>query len=74
MNEDKVREMAANVARLLEVHKKQHELMKKLLGITLKHLKDRRRLIPKEAWDERQELIAALEQITTEDEHDRGRS
>lgn len=67
LDEDKVREMAANVARLLEVHKQQHELMKKLLSITLKHLKDRRRLLPQDVWDERQELIAALEQLATED-------
>ena len=67
LDESKVQEMAANVAHLLEVHEKQHELMKKLLTVTLKHLKDRRRLLPKEVWDERQELIAALEQLTTED-------
>lgn len=67
LDEDKVREMAANVAHLLEVHKKQHELMKKLLAIAVKHLKDRRRIVPTETWGERQELIAALEQLTTED-------
>ena len=69
MDEDKVREIAANVEQLIAVHKKQHELMKKLLAIAVKHLNDRRRIVPTETWRERQDLIAALEQLATEDKH-----
>jgi DNA gyrase/topoisomerase IV subunit A len=72
MDEDKVREMAAKVEQLIAVHKEQHELMKKLLTIVVKHLNDRRRIVPTETWRERQDLIAALEQLATEDEHGRG--
>jgi hypothetical protein len=67
MDEGKAREMAAKVEQLIAVHKEQHELMKKLLTIAVKHLKDRRRIVPTETWGERQYLIAALEQIITED-------
>ena len=72
MDEDKVREIAAKVEQLIAVHKEQHELMKKLLTITVKHLNDRRRIVPTETWRERQDLIAALEQLATEEEHGRG--
>lgn len=66
LDRDKVRELATNVERLLDVHKRQHETMKKLLRICAKHLEDRRRLIPDETWAERKELIAVLKEITDE--------
>ena len=66
LDRDKVRELATNVERLLDVHKRQHETMKKLLRICVKHLEDRRRLIPDETWVERKELIAVLKEITDE--------
>lgn len=66
LDKDKVRELATNVERLLDVHKRRHKTMKKLLRICVKHLEDRRRLIPDETWAERKELIAVLKEITDE--------
>ncbi len=64
MDEAKVKALTDNVNQLIEVHKQQHETMKKLLRLCTKHLEDRRRLIPDEVWKERQELVAALKEIT----------
>jgi hypothetical protein len=72
MDEDKVREMAAKVEQLIAVHKEQFKLIRELMKVCLKHLNDRRRIVPTETWRERQDLIAALEQLATEDEHGRG--
>lgn len=64
MNEEKVRAMVENIEELLAAHDRQRDNYMKLFKICLKHLKDRRRLIPMETWDERQQLIDALESLT----------
>lgn len=64
MNEEKVRAMVENIEELLKVHDRQKENYMKLFKLCLKHLKDRRKLIPMETWDERQQLIDALEGLT----------
>lgn len=56
--------LAENVNELLILRRKQNETTRQLLRVCLKHLKDRRSLIPTEVWKERQELIAALEEFT----------
>lgn len=66
LDKSKVQELATNVELLLDVHRRQHETMKKLLRVCVKHLEDRRRLIPDETWAERQQLIAALKELTDE--------
>jgi len=67
MDKEKVRELAGNVRQLLDLHKQKHETVKKLLTICVKHLKDRRRLIPDETWQERLQLIQALEIVINEE-------
>jgi len=66
LDKSKVKELVSNVTDLLDLHKRRHETMKKLLRICVKHLEDRRRLIPDETWAERQQLIAALKELTNE--------
>ena len=64
MDEAKVKAMVENIKNLMEVHNRQRENYVKLFKLCLQHLRDRRRLIPKEVWAEREKLIEALEQIT----------
>ncbi len=66
LDREKVKKLTDNVQQILEIHKQQHETMKKLLRICVKHLEDRRMLIPKETWAERKELIDALKEMTDE--------
>lgn len=64
MDADKAKALAANTKELLELYKKQAETTRQLLRVCLKHLKDRRRFIPNETWEEREELVEALEKLT----------
>ena len=66
LDEAKVKELAANVNELLVNVKQQQETYRKILKLCLTHLEDRRRLIPDDTWAERQQLIAALKEVTNE--------
>lgn len=64
MNEAKVRVVAEQIKELMALHDRQKENYMELLRLCLKHLTDRRRLIPKEVWAERERLIAAVTVLT----------
>lgn len=64
LDDEKVRALAENVKDLLDLNRRKHETTLKLLRVCLKHLKDRRKIIPNETWNERLELIEALEEMT----------
>ncbi len=64
VDDAKIKELTEHIHDLLDVHQRKHENTLKLFEMCLYHLKDRRRLIPPEVWEERLELINVLEDIT----------
>jgi hypothetical protein len=66
MNEEKVRAMAGNIARLFELHDQQQKTYVELLGLCLGELRKSKRFIDmsKDERAHRKQLIEVLETLT----------